>query len=214
LDVRSAAALAAGETRDRNLTTNLRNLLDDKEPQVAFLAAMTLWKMSDQSGEDILMAVVDGERSAGPTMLRGTAHKIDKDLHNPSMLTRLGAMQGASMLLGPFGFGISAYEYVRQNGGDLARVSAIEQIAQQKTPPIHKVLQAALADKDPAVRAASAKALANYRDNATSMALYALFVDAKYPVRLTAAASYLRITGVAGPSPAVTHRAARQSTRH
>ena len=58
VDVRTAAALAAGQTRDRNLTTPLRNLLDDKEPQVAFTAASTLWKMNDKSGEDILMAVV------------------------------------------------------------------------------------------------------------------------------------------------------------
>src|ERR1039458_7446115 len=39
LDVRTAAVLAAGQTKDRNLTTNIRNLLDDKEPQVAFAAA-------------------------------------------------------------------------------------------------------------------------------------------------------------------------------
>src|ERR1019366_2540012 len=52
LDVRTAAAVAAGQTKDRNLTTNIRNMLDDKEPQVAFAAAMTLWKMNDKSGED------------------------------------------------------------------------------------------------------------------------------------------------------------------
>ena len=45
VDVRTAAALAAGETKDRNMTTPLRNLLDDKEPQVVFTAAMTLAKM-------------------------------------------------------------------------------------------------------------------------------------------------------------------------
>ena len=60
VDVRTAAALAAGQTKDRNLTTPLRNLLDDNEPQVVFTAATTLWKMGDKSGEDILMAVVDG----------------------------------------------------------------------------------------------------------------------------------------------------------
>jgi len=165
VDIRTAAALAAGQTGDPNLTTNLRNLLDDKEPQVAFTAAMTLWKMGDKSGEDILMAVVDAERSAGPTTVHGTEHKIDKDLHNPEMLARMGVMQGASMFLGP----------------------------------IHKELLAALADKDPAVRAAAAKALADYHDQATSMAIYPLFADKKYPVRLTAAAAYLRTTGTPGP---------------
>ena len=67
VDVRTAAVLAAGETKDRNLTTPLRNMLDDKEPQVDFTAAMTLWKMGDKSGEDILMSVVDGDRSANAT---------------------------------------------------------------------------------------------------------------------------------------------------
>ncbi|MDP9037691.1 MAG: HEAT repeat domain-containing protein [Acidobacteriota bacterium] len=201
LDVRTAAVLAAGQTMDRNLTTDVRALLDDKEPQVAFTSASTLWKMGDRSGEDILMAVVDGDRSASPTLLHGTGHQINRELHNPTALARIGAMQGASMLLGPFGFGITAYEYVRRNGGDLARVSAIELIAQNKTEPIHRELVAALTDKDPAVRAASAKALSDYHDGDTGQALFPLLADPKYPVRLTAAAAYLRTTGVPGPLP-------------
>ena len=114
------------------MAANLRNLLDDKEPEVAFTAAMTLWKMNDKSGEDILMAVVDGDRSAGPTMVHGTEHKIDKDLHNPEMLARMGVMQGASMFLGPFGYGITAFEFIHQSGGDLTRVAAIEQISRRR----------------------------------------------------------------------------------
>jgi HEAT repeat protein len=209
LDVRTAAALAAGLSRDRTLEPNLRSLLDDKEAQVAFTAAMTLSKMGDRSGDDILLAVVDGERSAGPTRMHGAAHRIDNDLHNPVMLTRLGATQGASMLLGPFGFGITAFDFIYQNGGDLARVSAIAQIAQERTEPMHKKLLAALADKDPAVRAAAAEALAGYHDNATSMAIYPLFADKKDPVRLIAAAAYLRTTGTPGPLPVAIARGAR-----
>ena len=206
LDVRTAAALAAGLSRDRTLEPNLRSLLNDKEPQVAFTAAMTLSKMGDHTGDDILVAVVDGERSAGPTMMHGAEHRINNDLHNPAMLARLGAMQGASMLLGPFGVGITAFEFIHQSGGDLARVSAIVQIAKDRTEPVHRKLLAALADKDPAVRAAAAEALAEYRDSATSMAIYPLFADKKYPARLIAAAAYLRTTGVPGPLPV---RAAR-----
>jgi hypothetical protein len=199
LDVRTAAILAVGQAKDRNLTTNIRNLLDDKEPQVAFTAATTLWKMGDRSGEDILMSVVDGERSANPTMMHGTEHKISRDLHDPAMLARLGALQGAAMVLGPFGFGITAFEYIHQNGGDLSRVSAIEQISQERTEPVHHELVAALVDKDQTVRAAAAKALVDYHDTPTSMAVYALLVDPKQPVRLTAAAAYLRTAGTPGP---------------
>lgn len=209
LDVRTAAALAAGLSRDRTLEPNLRSLLNDKEPQVAFTAAMTLSKMGDHTGDDILVAVVDGERSAGPTMMHGTEHRIDNDLHNPAMLARLGAMQGASMLLGPFGVGITAFEFIHQSGGDLARVSAIVQMAKDRTEPVHKKLLAALADKNPAVRAAAAAALADYHDSATSMAIYPLLADKKYPVRLIAAAAYLRTTGIPGPLPARAARAVR-----
>ena len=202
LDVRTAAILAAGEIRDPNLSSSLRNLLDDKEPQVAFAAAMTLSKMGDRSGEDILMAVADGDRKPVPGVLHGTEHKINRELHNPAKLAKLGAMQGAAMLLGPFGFGITAIEYMRQTGGDSARAAAIEQIAQQRTEPIHQELLDALKDKDAAVRAAAAKALIGYTDQPTRDGVYVLLLDPKDPVRLTAAAAYLRLSGVQGPLPA------------
>jgi HEAT repeat protein len=199
VDIRTAAALAAGETKDRNLTTNLRNLLDDKEPQVDFVAAMTLWKMNDKSGEDVLMSVVAGDRSTNPTLMHGTEHKINKDLHDPAMLAKMGAMQGAIMLLGPFGYGITAFQFIHQGGGDLARASAIEQLSQEKIEPVHKEVLDALADKDQVVRVAALKGLMDYHDSATSLAIYKLFADTKYPVRLTAAAAYLRTTGTPGP---------------
>jgi len=192
LDVRTAAVLAAGQTGNRNLATNLRTMLDDKEPQVAFAAATTLWKMKDPSGEDILLAIVNGERKANAGLKSSTMHTVGKDLHNPATLARIGALQGATMLLGPFGFGVTAYEYMRKNGGDSARVTAIEQVSQEKTGPIRTTLINALDDKDPAVRAAAAKALGNYREKAVSDALLAVFDDTKPPVRLTAAAAYIR----------------------
>ncbi|MEO6910573.1 MAG: HEAT repeat domain-containing protein [Edaphobacter sp.] len=194
VDVRTAAILAAGQTKSRNLTTDIRNLLDDKEPQVAFVAATTLWKMNDRSGEDILVAVVNGDRSANPGVVNGTMHKVNKDLHHPATLARIGVLQGAALLLGPFGFGVSAIEYMRKNGGDEARVSAIEQLSQEKTAPIRNELIAALTDKDPAVRAAAAKALGSYRKRSISDALLPVFDDEKAPVRLTAAAAYIRAT--------------------
>ena len=201
LDVRTAAILAAGESKNRNLTTPLRRMLDDKEPQVAFSAATTLWKMGDHSGEDILMAVVDGERKPGATLVNGAMHTANEDLHNPSTLAKIGALQGASMLLGPFGFGITAYEYIRKNGGDSSRVNALEAISQEKTEPIRKELVAALGDKDPGVRAAAAKALASYHLPDVSISIAHLFDDTKPPVRFTAASAYLISTNASPASP-------------
>jgi HEAT repeat protein len=201
LDVRTAAVLATLPSKSRLFLPDLRALLDDKEPQVAVAAASTLWKMGDHSGEDILVAVADGDRKASAGLIDSTRHTITNDLHNPSTIARIGALQGASMLLGPFGFGITAYEYIHKNGADTSRPLAIELLAQEKTKPIHDELLNALTDKDVGVRAAAAKALGDYHDKSTAEAIANLFYDPKAPVRLTAAAAYLRATGTA-PSPA------------
>jgi len=200
LDVRTAAVLAAGQTEDRSLTTNLRNMLDDPQPQVAFAAATTLWKMHDPSGETLLIAVVNGERNTNDGPVKGAIHTAQKDLHRPGTLFRLGTLQGASLLLGPFGFGVGAFEYMRKNGaGDLPRVSAIEQLSESNTGPIRTTLIQAIGDKNPAVRAAAAKAVGRFHDAEAQDALYAAFDDNKAPVRLTAAAAYLN--SIAPPPP-------------
>jgi hypothetical protein len=213
LDVRTAAVLAAGQSEDRNLIAPLRQMLDDKEPQVAFTAATTLWKQNDHSGEDILRAVVDGERKTNAGLMNGTMHTVNGDLHSPSTLARIGALQGASLLLGPFGFGITAYEYIHKNGGDSTRVLAVNQIAQEKTTPIREELVAALDDKDPAVRAAAARALGAYRESSVRDALASLFYDPKLPVRLTAAASYLRSNGAAPGVPEAPRHGSRSPAK-
>lgn len=202
LDVRTAAILAAVETKNRNLTTNIRNLLNDKEPQVAFTAATTLWKLNDRSGEDILVAVINGDRSANPTLMNGTMHDMNKRLHHPADLAKMGAMQGIYMMIGPFGFGLTALQYMHKNGGDLARVSAIQQISEENTAPVRKILTSALSEKDPAVRAAAAKALGSEHDKELATPLYALLDDPRQPVRLTAAAACINVLQ---PSPNKSH---------
>jgi glucose/arabinose dehydrogenase len=51
IDVRIAGILAVGTSKDKGLYGNLRQMLDDKEPAIAFTAALTLWKAGDRSGE-------------------------------------------------------------------------------------------------------------------------------------------------------------------
>jgi hypothetical protein len=212
VDIRIAAALAAGQTRSPNITSDLRRMLDDKEPAAAFAAALALWKMHDHSGEDILTAVADGDRRTSAGLVDDTEHKMNKQLHDPMGLARFGAMQGASMLLGPFGFGITAIEYLHKNGGDSARVSAIEAIAQNHTVPIRKELIGATADKDLGVRASACKALSRYHDPDVPPALAKVFNDPKPPVRLTAAAAYLISSGAVVGSPVEGEAAQRART--
>ncbi len=91
---------------------------------------------------------------------------------------------------------------MRKNGGDASRVTAIEELAKVKNTAIHTTFIDALSDKDPGVRAAAAKALGDYRDKPTASPLLTLFADPKPPVRLTAAAAFIRSTTASATPPA------------
>ena len=212
IDIRVAAALAAAQTKSPNITTELRSLLDDKEPAVAFVAALSLWKMHDRSGEDILTAVATGDRKTSGSLVSGTKHSITKELHDPTAMAKYGATQGAYLLLGPFGIGLTALEYLRKNGGDTARVSAIEAIAENHTNPIRLELIGATLDKDLGVRAAACTALSRYHDKDVPPALAKVFDDTKPPVRLTAAAAYLISSGAVIGSPVASETIPRNIT--
>lgn len=197
LDIRTAAILAAGESNSQRYQQRLRNALDDAEPQVAYTAAVTLWKMHDRSGEELLTAIVEGDRRANAPLMKGARHTAYLTMHNPGALAKLGATEGASMLLGPFGFGLTAVEYARKNGGNSARVTSIDLLSTEHTEAVHQTLIEALDDKDTAVRVAAAKALCLWPGATTAKALSPWIDDPKLPVRLTSAAAYLRVTGTA-----------------
>src|SRR5215469_3061226 len=194
LEVRTAAILAAGQTKNRALIPALRERLHDPEPQAVFSAAVTLWKMNDRSGEDFLRDVADGDRRAKPGLVHGAKNDVNKELHNPKALTNLGATTGASLLLGPFGFGVRAFEYMVKSGSDPARAAAIDLLGQSHAPGIDAELVDALSDKDEAVRAAAAKALGERHDVSAMKQIGALFNDPKLPVRLFAAAAYINLS--------------------
>lgn len=194
-DIRTAAILAAAQTKNPTLIPALRKALDDAEPEVAFTAAIQLWKIHDHTGDDLLIAVVNGDRSPNGKLLHNAKHSAAREMHNPAAMAKLGAMQGAAILLGPFGFGLQAAEYARKNGGDSARAQAVNSLAELHTQEVHDVLVDALDDKDTAVRAAAAKGLGQWTDGVTAGKIAPLLDDGKLPVRLTAAAAYLRSSG-------------------
>ena len=192
LDVRTAAILAAGKTKSHSLIEPVRKLLDDAEPQVVFAAATTLWKQfADRSGEDILAAIAAGDRKTSPSLIHGAEHDISRTLHSSSALEKIGIVTGAGMVLGPFGFSVDAVEYARKNGGDLARVQAIDLLAEDKTEGLRDQMKSALDDKDPGVRAAAVMVLGNFHRSQDSKAIATLLDDPKPPVRLAAAAAYI-----------------------
>jgi cytoskeletal protein RodZ len=197
IDVRASAIVAVGTLHDKGLQGKLREMLADTDPQIVFTAATTLWKMGDKSAEDILIDVTEGDRKASVSLLKSTGRTANKDLHSPAKLAELGARQGAGYLLGPFGIGITAWDYTHQHPGENPRVTALTLLAEDKTANIHATLLDALDDKDSQVRAAAARALGDYRIPAASLSLLHAFDDDKLSVRLLSAASYIRVNSAA-----------------
>jgi len=191
-DVRTAAVLAAGLTRNPKLIEPLQRVLDDDNPQVALAAAVTLWKMHDYSGEDLMIAVALGEAKSKPGLIKSEKHKAAKDLHSPKTMALIGINASSGAFLGPFGIGIKAIEVVDKNSGAAPRAAAIDQLAKQHTQQVHDVLVQDLTDGEPAVRAAAAKGLGRWTGEETAKLVAPMFGDNKLAVRLTAAATYLR----------------------
>jgi HEAT repeat protein len=200
-DVRVAAVLAAGQTKNQRLIPALQRVLDDDNAQVAYTAAITLWKMHDYSGQDLLTAVATGDRKAKPGLIKSEKHKAAKDLHSPKTMGMIAINQGSGYFLGPFGVGLKAIEMVNKNGSAPLRAAAIDRLAMQHTDEVHDVLVEGLTDDEPAVRAASAKGLGRWQDENTEKLVMPMFGDNHLAVRLTAAATYLRaVNHIATPS--------------
>jgi hypothetical protein len=203
MDVRTAAVLAAAQTKNPQLIPKLREALDDNEPQVAYAAATVLWKMHDYSGEDLLLAVVSGDAHDKLGLLKKERHKAAHDLHSPGAMTRIALVQGSGYFLGPFGFGVKAIDFIHKNGGDPGRGAAVDLLAEEHSQTIHDALVDALSEHDVAVRAAAARGLGKWPGRETAKLLQPLFDDDKAAVRLTAAAAYIRVLD---PHPAPADR--------
>lgn len=192
VDVRIAAVVAAGASKDKNLTTDLRSLLDDKDPEVAYAAALNLWKMGDHSGEDILLDVLRGDRKTDKGLMKEGMHHANRELHSPADLAKMGALQASLIFLPPVGYGLGAYRYMHSSGPD-PRVESLEMLTQEHNNLVRDTLIELADDKDTALRIAIAEKLSGYRGQTVVDALAKLFDDSKEVVRLTAYAAYIRV---------------------
>ena len=199
IDVRLAAIVAAGEmAKDQgqrsSLPADLRNQLNDPDPKVAFTAANTLWKINDPSGEDILTAVAEGERSADYSFWKESKHTANRTLHSPAALAKIGAQQGLLILVPPVGIGMGAYGYLKGPGGQSPQVIAITELARGHSEPVKNALIEATKVKNAGARLAAAEALARFSGVDVLHALEPLLTDSKETVRFSAGAAYLRVS--------------------
>jgi HEAT repeat protein len=214
VDVRVAAVTAAGSMQDENMLPVLRQSLDDAAPEVVFAAAVSLWKMHDPSGINILYDVLAGERKTTGSLKETSKREASKDLHDPATLAKIGAKQGAYALLGPFGIGLDAARLMVKSGNvNSARVLTVNLLSQDHSDATKDEFIAALSDKDYFVRAGSARALGAYHGKDVTDALVTEFGDGKPAVRFMAAASYIRSTQPLPPEKNTPRKRTKTSTR-
>jgi HEAT repeat protein len=191
--LRLAAVEAMGASKKEIFIPDLKAALEDSAPEVSFAAAVSLWKMHDRSGENVLYGVLAGQRKVKQGMVGSGMHQANQDLHSPSKLAAIGAEQGAYALLGPVGFGLDAFKMTRNgSNGNSAQVLTATLLAEDSSKATMQQFLTALQNHNYLVRAAAARALGDYRGTQVTDALQEAFGDPKPVVRLMAAASYIR----------------------
>jgi hypothetical protein len=200
--LRLAAVVAMGVSKAEIFIPDLRTALEDKAPEVSFAAAVSLWKMHDHTGENVLYAVLAGDRKVKQGVVGSGLHDADQDLHTPSKMAEIGAEQGAYALLGPVGFGVDAFRMTRKGSdGNSARVLTATLLADDSSEATMQQYLDALEDRDYRVRAAAARELGAFQGKQVTDALQDAFADRKPSVRLMAAAAYIRASRPAPAKP-------------
>ena len=198
--VRQTAATVLGQIKAPESIPALQVALDDNSAEVRFTVAKALTEMSDASGKRFLEQVVTGERKDKPGFLAQNAKKAKKEL-TPTELALMGVKEAAGVLIGPAASGIVVIEKVVKNGksdGVSGRAIAAGELADHPDDYTRPLLEWALTDNDPVVRAAAARGLGRCGNEQSIPKLQTAMNDQHTAVRMMAAASVIRLSGHAG----------------
>jgi HEAT repeat protein len=199
--IRVLAAVSLGEMKARSAIPQLKDALDDDSAQVSFAAAQALWKIGDRSGRDILYEVLNGERKTGPGLVKGKMDKMRQEMHDPKALALIGINEASGAFLGPFSMGVSFIEeYAKNNSAPIQAVCA-KLLSSDNSRDTVNELRDALADKNWAVRAAAARALAKMNHPEAIPQLRDMMqYDKEQPARFAAAAAIILLSPARGRS--------------
>lgn len=197
VNVRIAACVSLGETKDKRAIAPLETALNDDVPEVSFAAAQALWQMDQQSGKQVLLAVLAGEQSTSSSYLSKQKRDAMRLMKNPNGLFKFALKTGIGFIPLPgVGAGFSSMQALTKDVNLSGRALAALLLAKDTDPDSLKLLEEALTDKDWSVRAAATHSLALRNTPEVRKELVPLFEDKKEEVRYRAAAAYLRLEKV------------------
>jgi HEAT repeat protein len=198
--IRMLAATSLGDIKAKSAIPKLKIALDDRSPQVSFAVAQALWKMGDRSGRDIFYEVLDGERKVTPSPIKQKIRQARLDMHDPKAVALIGVNEASSAFLGPFSMGVSMVEEYAKGGGTSVQALCAQMLASDDNRDTAHELMFALGDKNWAVRAAAARAIAKLDDRQALPQLKDMMQnDKSQPARFAAAAAVIRLSGPSAP---------------
>lgn len=189
--VKAVAARALGPMGAESAVPKLTQLLADADPAIALAAAHSLILLGKRDAVyELDYQMLTGERKGAD----GFVHSQINQLRDP----RAVAMMGVETGIGFVPFGSEGYEVFRRahkDDGTPVRVDAAKELVADRDPKIDAALARACADKNPAVRAAALFALAKRGDSAALRVIAPALDDRNDVVKDEAAAAVLRISG-------------------
>jgi len=195
--VRQAVVASLADVKSESATAALKNALEDAVPEVSFAAAKALWARHDPVGRTALLAVLEKESKNSSNFFSKQKREGLRMMHTPRTTFLFAAEQGAGFIPFPgVGEGIASMQGILASSGVPGRASAALLLGADRDPATVDALRDALTDKDASVRAAAVHSISLRNDPALKKELEPLLADDKEPVRLRAAAGYLRLSAI------------------
>jgi HEAT repeat protein len=195
--VRQAVVASLADVKSAGATAALHKALEDEVPEVSFAAAKALWARHDPVGRAALLAVLAKESKSSSGFFSKQKREGLRMMHTPRTTFLFAVRTGAGLAPVPgLGGGIASMQAILESSAVPGRASAALLLGADRDPATIDALRDALTDNDASVRAAAVHSISLRNDPALKKELEPLLGDDKEPVRLRAAAGYLRLSAI------------------
>jgi HEAT repeat protein len=197
VEVRLAVVASLADVKSERSTAALREALEDTVPEVSFAAARALWARHDRAGRAALLAVLGGENKSSSNFFSKEKRNGLRMMHTPRTTLLFAVQHGVGFIPVPgLGLGVASMQGILASSGVPGRALAALLLGADRDPATVEALRDALSDKDSSVRAAAVHSISLRNNLALKKELEALLQDDNEPVRLRAAAGYLRLSAI------------------
>ena len=197
VEVRLATIASLVDLKNSRTSATLHKALNDDVPEVSFAAARALWSLKDPAGKESLLSILSGETKASSGFFTKQKREGLRMMHTPKTMFMFAVKTGAGLAPIPgLGAGVSSMQGLLTDPGVSGRATAALLLGQDKDQQTLAALRDALTDKDWSVRAAAVHSIALRNDPSLQPDIVPLLEDNKEPVRLRAAAGYVRLQAI------------------